>query len=189
MRERGLPAAMRKILAFLRCPIRRMRAAVVFFQKENAFLRAELRRQANELELCAAAHRKSELSFRLLADQLTELVWTMLPDGRVESFNRHWYSYTGLKDPDPKHKGWQIILHPDDLQRFFASWVMAYAAGFPYRAEFRLKPTDSDVYRWCSVYVFPQRDSTGKIERWIGVGFTGDEFVGDEFLGDVDPFS
>ena len=56
---------------------------------------------------------------------------------------------------------------------------MAYAAGYPYRADFRLKPVGSEDYRWCPVHVFPQRDPTGKIERWIGVAFTGDEVLDD----------
>lgn len=177
--QRGTQSIVRTFLAFLWRFIGRKRAAIAQLGKENTFLREEVRRQVCELERCETAHRQSERSFHLLADQLTELVWIMCPAGQTEFFNRRWRAYTGLQGDDSKQEGWRMILHPEDLQRFFASGTMAYAAGYPYRAEFRLKPVDAADYRWCSFHVFPQRDPTGKIERWIGVAFTGDEVVDD----------
>lgn len=178
--HRGNQSIVRTFLTFLWRSIDRKRAAIAQLEKENALLREEMERQACELERCNSARRRSERSLHLLANQLIELVWITSPTGETEFFNRRWYVYTGLQGADPEQEGWRTILHPEDLQRFFASGAMAYAVGYPYRAEFRLKMVDAADYRWCSVHVFPQRDPTGKIERWIGVMFTGDEIVDDD---------
>src|SRR6516225_1782229 len=52
--------------------------------------RAHARQQAEE------ALRASEERFRLLAESLPQLVWTCLPDGRVDYLSRQWLDYTGM---------------------------------------------------------------------------------------------
>jgi len=175
----GLETFARWLRDFWRNFVRLKCSTITMIEKENEFLRLDARRQAREFEQCTGARLTSEKSFRLLADHLTELVWTTYSDGRADFFNQRWHDYTGLTGGELKLLGWRAILHPDDVQRFYACWIIAFVAGNPYRSEFRLKPVNDSDYRWCSVYVFPQRDGAGKIERWIGVAFTGEEAVDD----------
>ena len=57
--------------------------------------RAHARQQAEE------ALRASEERFRLLAESLPQLVWTCLPDGRVDYLSRQWLDYTGMSEGEP----------------------------------------------------------------------------------------
>src|SRR5262249_49780699 len=77
-------------------------------------------------ETAEAALRASEERFRNLAESLPQLVWTSLPNGRVDYLNRRWLEYTGMSEGDPldAHRRREVI-HPDDLGATVACWDAA----------------------------------------------------------------
>lgn len=59
------------------------------------------RRKRAEEEL-----RHSEERFRLLTEVMPQLVWSTLPDGRVDYCNPRWLDYTGLTQAEVQDDGW-----------------------------------------------------------------------------------
>jgi len=117
---------------------------------------------------CAeAAVRESEARFRKLAQSMPNHVWTALPDGRLDWFNDGVYRYSGASPGALDGDGWGSIVHPDDLQNAAEAWAAARHAGQQYEAEFRLRRHDG-AYRWHIARAVSLRDTSGKIEKWIG---------------------
>ncbi len=114
-----------------------------------------------------AALRRSEESYRFLADTIPQLVWTTLPDGYHEYYNRRWYEYTGLSYEQTRGSGWNDVLHPDDKDRAWERWRHCLATGEPYSIEYRFKGSDGR-YRWFLGQALPFRDDDGQILRWFG---------------------
>ncbi|HLM69174.1 MAG TPA: PAS domain S-box protein, partial [Longimicrobium sp.] len=114
-----------------------------------------------------AALRRSEESYRFLADTIPQLIWTTLPDGYHEYYNRRWYEYTGLSFEETRGSGWNDVLHPDDKERAWARWRHSLDTGEPYSIEYRFKGRDG-VYRWFLGQALPFRDEDGRILRWFG---------------------
>jgi PAS domain-containing protein len=43
------------------------------------------------------------------------LIWTARPDGSIDFLNGRWCAYTGIRAEDGYGRGWQGVIHPDDL--------------------------------------------------------------------------
>lgn len=78
-----------------------------------------------------------------VVDSLPGLVWTALPDGRIDFVNRHWCDYTGLGVDDAYGSGWQAAIHPDDLAPLLEhrQRVLGSAAPGGFEARLRLFET------------------------------------------------
>jgi len=48
-------------------------------------------------------------------DALPAVVWTALPDGRIDFVNRRWSEYTGLSLGDAHGRDWQTVVNWNDL--------------------------------------------------------------------------
>ncbi len=114
-----------------------------------------------------AALRRSEESYRFLADTIPQLVWTTLADGYHEYYNRRWYEYTGLSYEETRGSGWNDVLHPDDKDRAWERWAHSLQTGDPYSIEYRFKRHDGE-FRWFLGQALPFRDGDGQILRWFG---------------------
>jgi len=121
-------------------------------------------------------------------DALPGLVWTALPEGRLDSgsdsgsrfgidlgidfrvdfFNRRWYEYTGLTADEAYGTGWRAAIHPDDLPGLLECWRAMLAAGEPGETEARLRRFDGD-YRWFLIRACPFADASGQIVKWYGM--------------------
>jgi two-component system phosphate regulon sensor histidine kinase PhoR len=126
----------------------------------------------NELEL-KVNKRTSELltsreHFKFLADSIPVIVWTALPDGKYNYFNRQWYEYTGLTFEESKGDGWQRAIHPDDLPSTLAAWEVSLKTGLPFKTEDR-KRSSTGKYNWHLVHALPFKDKNDKIIAWFGV--------------------
>src|SRR5262249_12346741 len=78
------------------------------------------------------ALRESEERFRLLTEVVPQLVWSSLPDGRIDYCNPRWLDYTGLNQEQARGDGWAEVLHPDDRAATMTAWKAALAAGAEY---------------------------------------------------------
>jgi len=115
----------------------------------------------------ADALAESELSFRILADTMPQMVWSTLPDGYHEYYNARWYEFTGVPDGSTDGDGWNDVFHPDDQDRAWTTWRHSLETGEPYQIEYRLRH-HSGEYRWTLGRALPVRDGRGEIVRWIG---------------------
>ena len=111
--------------------------------------------------------RESDAGFRLLADTMPQMVWSTLPDGFHDYYNRRWYEFTGMPDGSTDGEEWNGMFHPDDQERAWARWRHSLATGEPYEIEYRLRHA-SGAYRWTIGRALPLKDTDGKIIRWIG---------------------
>jgi PAS domain S-box-containing protein len=103
-----------------------------------------------------------------VVDALPGLVWSALPDGRVEFLNRHWHEYTGRAPGEPFDVAWQEAIHPQDLSRWTAGWRSASAPAEIWELELRLRRFDG-AYRWFLCRASPLSDATGHVSRWCGI--------------------
>lgn len=87
-----------------------LKKATTFAEKLNNELEERVTERTKEL-LTSREH------FRFLADTIPVIVWTALPNGDMDYFNRQWYNYTGLNFKQSVGKGWQSVEHPDDLPK------------------------------------------------------------------------
>jgi PAS domain S-box-containing protein len=118
------------------------------------------RKKAEEDALATAA------KFEMFAQTMPSMVWTSLPDGRIEWFNARVPEYTGVDAAALKPDGLTPV-HPDDVETATRDWLEAVATGNPFTTEYRIRRHDGE-YRWHITRAVPIRDAGGAIIRWIG---------------------
>ncbi len=118
-------------------------------------------------KLAEAALRKSEATFRGLAQSIPNQVWTAAPDGMLDWFNDRAYDYTGASFEEMAGTAWASVLHGDDLAAVGERWAQSIRQQIPYEAELRLRRFDGS-YRWHIARAAPVYADNGMLERWIG---------------------
>ncbi len=108
-----------------------------------------------------------EQRFAVLADSLPQLVWSTLPDGQADYFNRPWCEFTGLRPESSFGTGWLGFLHPEDSASAAQAWDRSVESNDDYETRYRLRRHDG-VYRWVVARGHPLHDSHGRVIRWIG---------------------
>ena len=111
--------------------------------------------------------RDQVIDFRLIADSMPQMVWSTLPDGFHDYYNRRWYEFTGAPVGSTDGEAWNGMFHPDDQPRAWKIWGECLASGDPYEIEYRLRDRAGE-YRWVIGRANPIRDAAGNIVRWIG---------------------
>jgi diguanylate cyclase (GGDEF)-like protein/PAS domain S-box-containing protein len=91
--------------------------------------------------------KESEGRFRVLADNAPVLIWLAGLDKQCYHVNKVWLDFTGRTLAQEIGNGWAQSVHPDDFERFFATYVTAFDARFPFAMEYRLRRYDGE-YRW-----------------------------------------
>jgi PAS domain S-box-containing protein len=120
-----------------------------------------------EQKLAGEALREGEERFRLLTEVVPQLVWSALPDGRVDYCNPRWLDYTGLMQEQVQGDGWIAALHPDDHAETLAAWRRATETAGEHQVEQRLRGKSGD-YRWFLTRALPLRDAAGQVIKWYG---------------------
>lgn len=109
----------------------------------------------------------SEAKYKVLTEAMPQMVWSTLPDGFHDYYNRQWYEFTGAPYGSTDGEGWNDMFHPDDQERAWARWRQSLATGAPYEIEYRLRHRSGE-YRWTLGRAMPVRNEDGTIVRWIG---------------------
>lgn len=152
----------------------------------------QVTRQKDELEATVKERTKdltvSREHFKLLADHITQLTWTNLPNGEVNFYNERWYNYTGLTFEESKGWGWRDAIHPDDVEQFMAKYVDSLQSGKIFEAENRYRRGRDGAYRWHLNRAMPLRNESGDIVLWVGTATDIEEQKRelerkDEFIG------
>ena len=123
---------------------------------------------AKSLNTRAAEMRQGAHRYGFLADVMPQIVWTAKPDGNIDYYNQRWFDYTGMSLEQTQGQGWQLVVHPDDLQHCVDHWTRAIVTGREYEVEYRFKRASDGAYRWHLGRAFPLRGQTGKIVQWVG---------------------
>jgi PAS domain S-box-containing protein len=112
------------------------------------------------------ALRQSEARFRQAIDSMPQIVWSALPDGAPDLYNRRWFEYTGLSAGNEDGDQWTPV-HPDEEPLVRERWRRALGTGEPFDIEFRCRRSDGQ-YRWFLSRAAAIRDERGNIVRWFG---------------------
>lgn len=105
---------------------------------------------------------------KIVLEAIPLMAWTARPDGFIEYFNQRWYDYTGTTPAEATGKGWQSILHPDDLRETSQKWQLSLQTGKKFEIENRLKQAYNGEYRWHITRALPVRDKNNTITMWVG---------------------
>ncbi len=127
----------------------------------------EARRHLRALERYDAILAESVEKFRILADTMPQMVWSTLPDGYHDYYNKRWYDFTGMPEGSTDGESWNDMFHPDDQARAWERWRHSLATGEPYEIEYRLRHRSGE-YRWTLGRAIAMRDASGRITRWFG---------------------
>jgi PAS domain S-box-containing protein len=110
-----------------------------------------------------------EIELRRVVDALPGLVWTGLPDGRIDFLNQRWREYTGRSVDEAYGQAWQTAIHPVDLPGLLERWRSILVSGEPGEMEARLRRFDGE-YRWFLFRASPIADASGHLVKWCGTG-------------------
>jgi PAS domain S-box-containing protein len=111
--------------------------------------------------------RREEKHLRDVVETIPAMAFSTRPDGSIEFVNRPWLDYTGLSEKDSLGSGWQLIVHPDDLDEHLNKWRASLATGAPLENEARHRDANGE-YRWFLVRAVPLRDDHRKVLKWYG---------------------
>jgi len=114
-----------------------------------------------------AALDESEMRFRLMADNISQLAWIAAADGAINWYNRRWYEYTGTDFFQMQGWGWRAVQHPDHLPAVEAKFVAHIASGEAWEDTFPLRRADG-TYRWFLSRAHPLRGADGQVQCWFG---------------------
>jgi PAS domain S-box-containing protein len=104
--------------------------------------------------------------FETFAQTMPSMVWTSLPDGRIDWFNARVTEYSGIPAEEMKPNGWAPV-HPDDIEMATTLWQEAVASSKPFTTEYRIRRYDG-MYRWHITRAIPIRGADGAVTHWIG---------------------
>lgn len=110
-------------------------------------------------------HAEGQLRYSI--DAIPALAWYGTPEGSVEFLNQRWLDYTGLSTEQAKGWGWEVAIHPDDLEPGVRLFKEALNAKRPYEIEARFRRHDGE-FRWFLFRGSPWRDASGKVVKWFG---------------------
>src|ERR1700757_2474764 len=122
---------------------------------------------ARRLHDLYATLQSSEDRLRLVIDTIPAYVWSARPDGSVDFINQRFLEFTGRSMQDILGRGWESLLHPEDLASYVGQWQAAVAIGEPMESEARVRRADGD-FRWLLIRNVPLRDELGGIVKWYG---------------------
>jgi PAS domain S-box-containing protein len=111
--------------------------------------------------------RREEKHLRDVVETIPAMAFSARSDGSTEFVNRPWLDYTGLSEKANLDSGWQLTIHPDDLDEHLSKWQASLATGAPFENEARHRDANG-TYRWFLVRAVPLRDEHGHILKWYG---------------------
>jgi PAS domain S-box-containing protein len=111
--------------------------------------------------------RRQEKHLRDVVETIPAMAFSVRPDGSTDFVNRPWLAYTGLSEKANLGSGWQLTIHPDDLDEHLSMWQASLATGAPFENETRQRDANGE-YRWFLVRAVPLRDEHGNILKWYG---------------------
>ncbi len=117
----------------------------------------------------------SEERFRKIAESLPQLVWTADPKGQVDYYNDRIAHYGGAKNVNGRWE-WQMMVHPDDVEKTMQMWNRSVQMKTNYECEHRIQMADG-TYRWHLSRGTPLMSENGELQKWFGVAADIDDQI------------
>ena len=133
---------------------------------EMTVLRLRLAEAEAELEYAKQKQVSAERRFRELLDASPVMVWMSGTDAMCTFFNRSWLEFRGRAMGEELGNGWAEGLHPDDRDLCLETYLKAFSARSPFRAQYRMQRAGGE-YRWI------ENSGSPLIEDTVFVGFMG----------------
>jgi PAS domain S-box-containing protein len=133
---------------------------------ESTVLRLKLNEVEAELDYLKRKQTSGEQRFRELLDASPVMVWMSGTDALCTFFNRAWLEFRGRNLQEELGNGWTAGLHPDDRDLCLETYLKAFSARTPFRAQYRVQRADGE-YAWI------ENSGTPLIEDTVFVGFMG----------------
>jgi PAS domain S-box-containing protein len=111
---------------------------------------------------------ESEYRYRFLTESLPHILWTANEHGELNYCNQYGLDYLGAKRSDIASWNWTKYIHPEDLDQVVEEFSEAIRNKHPYIRLQRLQNADGE-YRWFRVTAYPQKDSNGEVQSWVGL--------------------
>ncbi|MHA6247115.1 chemotaxis protein CheB [Pontibacter sp. CAU 1760] len=120
-------------------------------------------------ELVLARQKMEENAAAVLAvlEAMPQIACTTFPDGRIDYFNQHWYTYSGMSVEQTKESGWLPAVHPHDKKKLLRLWQQSLASGKSFQNEFRIRRGKDRSYRWHLARAVPIHNAAGEIIKWV----------------------
>jgi PAS domain S-box-containing protein len=112
------------------------------------------------------ALRRSEASFRDLADSAPVMIWTTDERGLVTFVNAGWLAYTGTTLQEELGETWAFGVHPDDAPSVVSTWYKVLDRRELWEREYRLR-AEGGEYRWISERGVPRYED-GRFVGYVG---------------------
>jgi PAS domain S-box-containing protein len=104
----------------------------------------------------------------LIADAIPQIVWIANPRGDLEFFNQAWRGFTGLALEESIERGWEAVLHPEDIPEWRTYWLDALLSGVAFETECRIRRASDGMYRWHLSRAHAFRNDDGTVIKWVG---------------------
>jgi PAS domain S-box-containing protein len=114
-----------------------------------------------------AALRESEARFRSMADSAPVMIWINGAETGCEFVNQAYLDFFGKELNEVLGFGWAPAAHPEDGERYLATYAESVRTGTPFRAEARFQRADGE-YRWLLSNGMPRFDTGGRLLGFIG---------------------
>lgn len=112
------------------------------------------------------ALRLSEDRFRALAEAMPQLVWMSDAAGRITYYNSRRARYFSEVAGSDQNE-WQLLIHPDDMEKTIHRWQFSADTGEDYEMEHRLRLADGR-YAWHLSRATAIRGENGEVQYWYG---------------------
>jgi len=116
--------------------------------------------------------RESEERFRSLADQSPMIVYIIEAGEKASMsyFNKTWLDYTGQDFEEAIGRGWEGVVHPDDLDNVSGTYAAAYNEKTSYTLSATRIRRHDGIYRWHMFKGNPRFLPNGDFMGYVGVG-------------------
>ncbi len=131
-------------------------------------LERRVRERTFELEQSNREILERERQLLILAEAISQQIWSADVNGSIEYCNRDLIAYIGKDMNELRGEAFFSIFHPEDASPFRESWESARAAVGNFEVQARIRGANG-AYRWFLVRGLPQRAADGKLLRWYGV--------------------
>jgi PAS domain S-box-containing protein len=157
--QRSATESLRRTRDDLQVALRELQRVNNALQAENA-----------ERKRAEQKSRQAEQELQVTIDTIPALAASYQRDGSPDFVNQTWRNYTGLSLDDVKARGWEAVLHPDDLASVESERRAHLATEKPFQMEHRLRRADGE-YRWHLFSRVPLRDKNGEMIKWYAAGY------------------
>ncbi|MBC7382875.1 MAG: PAS domain S-box protein [Bacteroidia bacterium] len=118
-------------------------------------------------KLAEEALRESEVRFRTMAENISQLAWMTDETGWIFWYNERWFDYTGTTMKQMEDWGWERLHHPQYLKAVKDKFLKAIEIGEAWEDTFPLLGKDGK-YRWFLSRAIPIKGKDDKVLRWFG---------------------